>query len=404
MQMRLYFSVIMLVLSTLSAELHAQITAPKFGSGLRIMAQDSSFSMKIGIRFQTLFLGENNLIEDDFGDLSEGDARVFIRRSRLKFNGFAVNPKFTYKLELALSNRDNGGGNSANFSNAANIVLDAWSEWNFYKNLSVRVGQMKIPSNRERVISSGNLQFVDRSRLNSRFTLDRDIGVFLRHHHKLGDTFILKEGFVFSSGEGRAITAANVGGAAFTFQLEALPFGKFQSKGDYIGSAIKRETKPKLAIQLVYDINNQAGRERGRGGSFIVNPTGNFIASDLTNFHADFHFKYQAWSVMGEYANTSADGGPRVFNEEDQLIGTYYTGSAVNLAVGYMFPRNWEIAARWTDVRPDEFVANDEIQYTLGLNKFVVGHKLKVQGDVTYRTIDGGDDEFFYRLQMDVHF
>ena len=403
-QMKLLVMTILLVTYGTTLNLTAQIVAPKFGNGLRITAQDSSFTMKIGMRFQTLFLGENDLVDDDFGQATDTQARIFIRRARLKFDGYIFSPKLKYKTELALSNRDNGGGNSSTFSNAANIILDAYIEWNFYKNLSLRVGQTKLPSNRERVISSGNLQFVDRSRLNSRFTLDRDVGLILRHHHKLGETFILKEAIAFSSGEGKNITSGNIGGSALTFQLEALPFGKFQSKGDYIGSAIKRETTPKLAIQLVYDINRDAGRERGRGGSFIVNPTGDFIGRNLTNFHADFIFKYQGLSFMAEYANTSADGGPVVRNEEDNIIGTYYTGSGVNLNLGYMFDSNWELAVRWTDIRPDEEVANDEMQYTLGLNKFIVGHKLKVQGDITYRSIDNSDDELFYRLQMDVHF
>ena len=161
-------------------------------------------------------MGENDLVDDDFGQATDTQARIFIRRARLKFDGYIFSPKLKYKTELALSNRDNGGGNSSTFSNAANIILDAYIEWNFYKNLSLRVGQTKLPSNRERVISSGNLQFVDRSRLNSRFTLDRDVGLILRHHHKLGETFILKEAIAFSSGEGKNITSGNIGCLLYT--------------------------------------------------------------------------------------------------------------------------------------------------------------------------------------------
>lgn len=69
-----------------------------------------------------------------------------------------------------------------------------------------------------------------------------------------------------------------------------------------------------------------------------------------------------------------------------------------------MFPSQWEVAVRYTDVNPDALVANDETQMTLGLSKFVVGHKLKIQSDVTLRSIDNSDDDFFYRLQVDFHF
>ena len=35
--------------------------------------------------------------------------------------------------------------------------------WNFYENFELWAGQTKLPGNIERVISSGNLQQVDRS-------------------------------------------------------------------------------------------------------------------------------------------------------------------------------------------------------------------------------------------------
>ena len=43
------------------------------------------------------------------------------------------------------------------------------------------------------LVSSGNLQIVDRSLLNSRFNIDRDMGIQLRHHSNLSDNFIVRE-------------------------------------------------------------------------------------------------------------------------------------------------------------------------------------------------------------------
>jgi len=180
---KMIFCVSILICIVFSNNVEAQITAPKFGKGLQINAMDSSFYMKIGFRFQTLFLNEWKLSDEQTETLSDYESSLFIRRSRLKFNGWAFTPKLKYKTELSISNRDNGGGNSARYSNAANIILDAFVDWNFYKGLSLWVGQGKMPGNRERLVSSGNMQFVDRSRLNSRFTLDRDAGIMLKHKH-----------------------------------------------------------------------------------------------------------------------------------------------------------------------------------------------------------------------------
>ena len=43
-------------------------------------------------------------------------------------------------------------------------------------------------------------------------------------------------------------------------------------------------------------------------------------------------------------------------------------------------------------------------QYTLGFNKFVVGHKLKVQSDLSYTSVNGKDDKIAFRLGFDFHF
>jgi len=61
--------------------------------------------------------------------------------------------------------------------------------WNFYQNFELWVAKPNSPAIMERVISSGNLQMVDRSRLNSQFTLDREMGLQLRHFTYLTDSF-----------------------------------------------------------------------------------------------------------------------------------------------------------------------------------------------------------------------
>ncbi len=385
--------------------LSAQVNMPSFGKGIQVSALDSSFYLKLGFRFQTLYQSSWNLANDEFSSLEDHASNTQIRRSRLKFSGWAINPKIKYKAELALSNRDNGGGNSSTFSNAANIILDASLTWNFYKGFSLWAGQGKMLGNRERIVSSGNLQFVDRSRLNSRFTLDRDVGLMLLHKHKVGDNFIIKESFSLTSGEGKNITASNIGGRAYGAKIEVFPFGDFQSKGAYVGSAVKKEETPKLAFAISYERNVKAGRTRGQKGNFLIDTDGTAYGKDLNSLFLDLMFKYQNWSLMAEYAQReTTDNSPVVYNEIDDVVGVYYTGNATNIALGYMFKGEVELALRWTDVNPEEVVASPEVQYTLGLSKYVKGHKLKVQTDLTYRNIEFSEDDLLYRLQMDFHF
>lgn len=402
--------IISTLLILLSFDTSAQLIPKKFGSGFRYLGVDSTFYLKAGFRFQNLYVGEWDVNEGEFENFNSS---FLVRRSRLKFDGWAFSPKVKYKLELSLSNRDLSGGNTDLYRNAPNLVLDAKIDWNFWKTVWIRFGQGKLPGNRERLVSSGNLQFVDRSRLNSRFTTDRDVGVMLINKGNLGNSKAYAvQTISLHSGEGRNITEGNQGGIATAYKFEIFPFGKFQSKGSYIGSAIKYEKSPKLAVALAYENNANSVRERGEKGSFILNEDGSlYEGQNLNTMFVDAMFKYQSFSAMFEFADRRTESeNPIVKDIDGNEIGTYYTGNAFNFAVGYMLKDNWEIALRVTDVNPDAGVGSDENQYTLGINKFVVGHKLKVQTDFTI--IDKFNDalskfagtSFLWRTQVDIHF
>ena len=62
-------------------------------------------------------------------------------------------------------------------------LLSYYLEFDYLRDLTVRVGQYKIPFSRQRVISSGNQQMVDRSIANGEFNLDRDIGIDIMRYN-----------------------------------------------------------------------------------------------------------------------------------------------------------------------------------------------------------------------------
>jgi len=299
---------ITVLISTLSFA--QDITKNKFGKGLyNVVAKDSSYSMKFAVRMQSLFIGEWNVNEDD--GIGAGNTQFLVRRARLKFGGFAYSPRLKYKIELGLSNRDISGASSQT-RGAPRVILDAVVKWNFYKNLSIWAGQTKLPGNRERVVSSANLQLVDRSLLNSNFNIDRDMGAQLRHHFKIGKTFLIREMISVSQGEGRNVTEKNLGGYEYTGRIEFLPFGKFASKGDYVGGDLKREPKPKLSIAATYDHHDRAVRERGNQGSYLETDVG-FFETDITTIFVDADFKFRGFSFLGEYANRTAENEIALF-------------------------------------------------------------------------------------------
>ncbi|MBL4703505.1 MAG: porin [Flavobacteriales bacterium] len=374
----------------------------KFGKGIfNVIASDSSWSMKFGARFQTLFVGDVGL-NDSLGAIG-GQSDFLIRRSRFKFGGFAFSPKLQYKMEFGLSNRDMSGA-SAETKNAPRYILDAVVKWNFAGNFTVWAGQTKLPGNRERVVSSGNLQFVDRSLLNSKYNLDRDMGIQLRHHFTLGENFIIREVACLSQGEGRNIAVGNIGGYDWTGRLEFLPFGKFTSKGDYTGGDTKREEKPKLSIGITYDYHDRAVRTHGNTKDFMYNDAG-YYETNINTIFADLMFKYKGFSVMAEYAKKDAENA-QARNLDGTLTGDYvYEGTGMNIQLGYLFKKNIEVSGRFTNITPSEEIAKEPINmYTMGVSRYIVGHKLKVQSDISYTIEEGKDDNLMYRLQIDLHF
>ncbi|MBT5645613.1 MAG: porin [Polaribacter sp.] len=386
----------------ISLNINAQETnAPKFGKGLfNLKGKDSTWTMKVGMRFQTLATSG----WDVNGGLNNPSASMLIRRSRLKFDGFAYSPKLKYKLELGLSNRDMSGA-SAFTSNSPRYILDAVLKWNFSGNFVLWAGQTKLAGNRERVVSSGDLQMVDRSLLNSRFNIDRDIGLQLRHHFNLTDTFIVKEVFSISQGEGRNVTTGNLGGHQYTSRLEILPFGNFASKGDYRGSDLKFETSPKLAIGVTYDFNNNAVKNRSNQGSYMINDTG-FYETNISTLFVDAIYKHKGFSLMAEYANRDA-ADPYAKNSDGSLTGAeVQVGNGINVQSGYLLSKTLELSTRYTNIALNKSITGkgSENQYTLGLSKYIAGHKLKVQTDLSYTDIGFKTNQLLYRVQVDIHF
>lgn len=386
------------MLMVFSIGLNAQnmkVKAPQFGKGIRYTNQDTTFTFKFNFRMSSLFIATHNQIQE------ATTSQFLIRRSRLKFGGHALTPKLKYKVELGLSNRDiSTSSEDGNTSGGSRLILDAVLQWRFAKNWELWVGQTKLPGNRERVISSGSLQMVDRSLVNSRFNIDRDAGIQLRGYLKVGDNAYINPSVAITQGEGRNITSLNYGGYDYTAHVDFLPLGKFSKKGDYFGADLARESKPKLAFGLTYDYNDGASRQGGQLKSFVRDTLGNRATNSLTSFMADMMFKYRGFSLMSEYAIKTAE------DERRDLVKNFNTGTGFNVQAGYLFKNNVELSARYTTIRRDELSGlKDENEVTLGLSKYVVGHKLKVQADVSRNTAPGESEGVLrFRTQVEMQF
>ena len=370
----------------------------KFGKGFKYQAADSSFDMTFHFRMQHLYSATYNEATE------ETTSKFLVRRSRLKFDGKAFSPKLSYKVELGLTNSDiSVSSEDGNGKGASRMILDAVLKYQFSNHWSFWVGQTKLPGNRERVISSANLQFVDRSGVNSNFNIDRDAGVQLRGKYMIGDMAI-NPSIAVTAGEGRDITSNNFGGYDYTAHVDFLPLGKFTNKkGDYISSDLDREETPKIAFGFTYDYNDGAARQGGQLGKFIKDSTSTkkYAENTLQTFMADVIFKYQGFSILSEYAQKKSD------KQLTRLSNKYKTGSGFNFQAGYLFKNNFELAGRYTTIRQDNKLSGigDQDEMALGISKYFSGHNLKFQSDIARLTAPNvSDGTMRFRMQCEMQF
>ena len=374
-----------LALTFAAFSVQAQISYPSVLKGLKFQAQDGSALIKFSFRAQSLFDYSNNFDGDD------EEMKAMVRRARLKFGGYLLNPKYEYKVELGLSNRDIGNRkDEAQVNNASRIILDAVFKYHISDHSQLWFGQTKLPGNRERVISSMALQFVDRTNVNSKFNIDRDFGVQYRYKRNIGEVPLFLAA-ALSSGEGRNITIKNNGGLSYTGRVEIHPLGAFQKKGAYFSSDLKREDKARLAVGASYCFNQQTDRSQGQLGSFVTDSNG-MVFNDLSSLFVDMIFKYQGWSVQSVYAK----------RDIASKVAGYTYGDGFAAQAGYLFKNNMELSARYTTVSLAEEMGAAEIteEYTIGFSNYIVDHKIKWQTD--FALINENDYRFRFQVEFGI--
>jgi hypothetical protein len=316
---------------------------------------------------------------------------------RFKFEGFAINPKLTYYIQLSVSRGDMDwrGPDNNRINNSPNIVRDAVIYYNPNSRLRLGFGQTKLPGNRQRVVSSGDQQFYDRSIVNARFNIDRDFGFFA---HYTMPHFILRG--AVTSGEGRNAELSN-SGLAYTGRLEFLPFGKFTGNNDYVEGDLEREESLKMSIATTYSFNDLALRQSGQLGSDL------YSSRSLSNFEADVLMKYAGWAWYSEYMMRAVDNPITINPINSSQFVAVYDGFGVMSQMSYLFKNNFEVAARVAMIKPSEKMYNNaqisglnerQVEnYELGVTKYLNGHRVKIQGGIVYSTQTSLSTNSFFR-------
>ena len=384
-----------------SAQAEGPASAIDYGKGIGFRDPEKRFHVDLRFRSQ-------NLLQYD-GDSDQSEARITgqPRRLRLRFGGWMVEERLRFNLQLSFTRGDMDWDNTS----FPNTVRDAAVIYQVLPRLEMIFGQTKLPGNRQRVVSSGELQFPDRSIVNRAYNIDRDFGLQARLKGADGPWTWRVLGAA-TTGGGRNTRARDASAVALTLRGELLPFGEFKDGGDYFEGDLSFEEEPRLSLGL------GASRFRGVdrvGGTIGAGLTAGPEGRGFSSWIGDVVFKFRGLSLYGEYIQKSLqDWSPSVidFSQAPKFGDPVLDGAGLNVQLGFASRNGWEPVARYSVVTPGtrsiESLAWQQRHYALGLNHYLRQHRVKVQADTSWNEFaqlsSGGGDfgQWISRFQVEL--
>lgn len=378
--------------ATLHAPAFAQSTPPSggttdaaLGRGVTIRSADGQASMNLRVRVQVRGTVADGAEDDD------ATTEIGIRRMRLVLQGNALGPKLTYYVQFSFANQDSE-------PDLRLPLRDAYVTWNPAGSLNVRIGQMKVPFSRQRVVSSSALQMVDRSIVVSELNLDRDVGLQVFSRKVAGSDRVGYAVGVFG-GEGRN-RLGRAAGLLYSARLEAWPLGPFD---DMVESDQNRRPAWRLAMAGNVGYNQRTNRPR----STIGTP---YAAGDFSYRHAavDAVLKGHGWSVQGEWLWRRADADARGVVVAGQPVTIRSrSGAGAYLQAGRMMSPRLEFSGRTSLLVPEpgtDPAFTRTTERTAGISYYVRNHDLKVQAEAGHLRDRAAGRTLQARVQLQVFF
>ncbi len=336
------------------------------GSGLTVRTADDRFSLSIRVRAQTRVTWRS---EED-GSAHDDDSVGFeLRRLRLLLTGNFLGPQWRYYVQFGFSNQDTE-------TDLRLPVRDAWIQWTGLRDLSMRLGQGKVPFNRQRVTSSSALAMVDRAVAGSELNLDRDVGFTLFSDDLFGLGRRLGYRLGVFGGDGRNRLATNTG-LLYVARLQFSPFGGFDDGPE---TDLTRDRHLRINLGVAAGYNAESVRARS-----TTSDTYRLGGFDQRHAEADLMVKWRGFSLLAEClwrtAATSTrqgvDAGGTQVTERARDAWGYFA------QVGYAFTSYLDAQVRWGELFPigegSPVARSRELGASVGWYPY--GHDLKLQAD-----------------------
>ncbi len=139
----------------------------------------------------------------------------------------------------------------------------------------------------------------------------------------------------------------------------------------------------KILLAGAYSYNHKASRLKGQRGAVMPGDA----TRNLGSYFVDFILEYRGFAFYTDFMGRSCSD-PLFSPETGAFV---YNGQGLNVQTSYLFNKKWEIALRNSTLFPDSEVQplagyRNWNQTTLGITRYIIGHSLKVQADMSYNT------------------
>jgi hypothetical protein len=402
-----------------------------YDKGFFIKSSDEKFALKINGRLQLRWTHYGTRSRNRYlSPRLERDDRTGFEMQRiwLVFSGHAYAKDLTYLLVL-----DTGSPSNYRFR-----PFYAWLNYRFCDAFQFRGGLMRVMSTRTQTLSDAGGQFMDRNTVDAVFGLGLGIGA--QFWGKLFDNraeYYLQVLNSINGATNRVVTpdpAEMDNNPAIVFRAvwHALGNGDgsdFKQWGD-----LEFHESPALDLGFHYAFNDDQGdtattripfplprRLPGQGGYGLTNTNG----LQINQFGFDAHFKWQGFSMVGEYMLRMVDprrAGRRPFAPWWLLTrqGDTTVQHGAFAQAGYFLPipgfeKKLEAVARIGMISALANGRETTWEYAGGLNYYIDGNNVKLQADVTkvnevpitsnYNGLANvNDDALIFRVQLQVAF
>lgn len=374
----------------------------KYDNGFTFESTDKEgypFKMKFSILAQI----QGSVTDTDTKDVA---TNFRLRRLELKWSGIAFAPWFYYTFMIDPA--------------SSSLLKDMYFTAQYQNPIGARLGQWKVPFQKEELNSSAALQFVERSIVNAEFTLEREPGLALQG--ALGPHNNFSYGAGVFNGDG--INGSSVDSNMLYVGRIQLGLGgdddKFDANGTY-ATAKSYNLVPNFAKNPTFVIGAAASALPGLDCS-VKTPNGNVCNRitalnfgndvDFTQIEGDAMFKMQWFNVEAEY-----DG--RWLNSSGAGLGTAYDQGFRAQAGVFLVPKTFELAGRYalidydtaSDVVPADTSEPDKTwEVTPGLNYYLShDHRWKIQVTYTFQRQEFTEgapdiDSNIFRAQVQANF